>query len=200
MKRIATIMAAASLACACGTASKTAEDIERAEARKAANKELRREAMLRAQEEEVGLGYGTVRKDQNTYSVERVKPDEKQVSGYNNIIDYLRGRIPGLMIGASDGSSMPSITIRGKNSINSSTEPLIIVDGTPTDNIMWINPNDVASVDVLKDASAAIYGSRGANGVILINTKTARDAAAAERQQKKLQAAAQKAARKAAKK
>lgn len=200
MKKIATIVAASALACACGTASKTAEDIERAEARKAANKELRREAMLRAQEEEVGLGYGTVRKDQNTYSVERVKPDEKQVSGYNNIIDYLRGRVPGLMIGASDGSSMPSITIRGKNSINSSTEPLIIVDGTPTDNIMWISPNDVASVDVLKDASAAIYGSRGANGVILINTKTARDAAAAERQQKKEQAAAQKAARKAAKK
>jgi len=193
------IMAAAALACSCGTAGKTPEDIEKREARKETNRQLRHEAMLRAQEEEVGLGYGTVRKDQNTYAVDRVKPGENEIGTYNNIIDYLRGRVPGLTIGASDGSSMPSITIRGKNSINSSTEPLFIVDGTPTDNIMWVNPHDVASVDVLKAASASIYGSRGANGVIIINTKTAREAAAAERQLKKEQSAAQKAARKAGK-
>lgn len=61
---------------------------------------------------------------------------------------------------------------RGINSINSDTEPLIIVDGSPQSNIDWINPNDVRSIDVLKDAgSTAIYGSRGANGVIIINLK-----------------------------
>lgn len=199
MKKIVLMIAAAALTCACGTAYKTPEDIERREARKAQNEEMRRQARMESEQEVVGLGYGTVLKSQNTYSVDRVNVDQKQTLGYNNIIDYLRGRVPGLTIGASDGASMPSITIRGKNSINSSTEPLILVDGTPTDNIMWLNPNDVASVDVLKDASASIYGSRGANGVIIINTKTARDAAAAERKVRKEQNAAQKAARKAGK-
>ena len=195
-----TILAAAALVCACGTTARTPESQEDKAARKAVNQELRREAMLRAQEEEVGIGYETIRKDQNTYSVERVTPDEKQMSGYRSIIDYLRGRVPGLMIGATDGTTMPSITIRGKNSINSGTQPLFIVDGAPYEDIMWVNPHDVASVDVLKDGSAAIYGSRGANGVIIISTKTARDEAAAERKLKKEQTAAQKAARKAAKK
>lgn len=200
MRHIMTILAAAALVCACGTTARTPESQEDKAARKAVNQELRREAMLRAQEEEVGIGYETIRKDQNTYSVERVTPDEKQMSGYRSIIDYLRGRVPGLMIGATDGTTMPSITIRGKNSINSGTQPLFIVDGAPYEDIMWVNPHDVASVDVLKDGSAAIYGSRGANGVIIISTKTARDEAAAERKLKKEQTAAQKAARKAAKK
>lgn len=194
-----TILAAVALVCACGTTARTPESQEDKAARKAVNQELRREAMLRAQEEEVGIGYETIRKDQNTYSVERVTPDEKQMSGYRSIIDYLRGRVPGLTIGATDGTTMPSITIRGKNSINSSTEPLFIVDGTPTDNIMWINPQDVASVDVLKDASASIYGSRGANGVIIINTKTAREVARQQQLEKKELSTAEKAARKARK-
>lgn len=69
-------------------------------------------------------------------------------------------------------SLMNKILIRGISSINSSTEPLIVVDGTPQTNIDWINPNDVKSIDVLKDGgSSAIYGSRGANGVIIINLK-----------------------------
>ena len=195
MRHIMTILAAAALVCACGTTARTPESQEDKAARKAVNQELRREAMLRAQEEEVGIGYETIRKDQNTYSVERVTPDEKQMSGYRSIIDYLRGRVPGLTIGATDGTTMPSITIRGKNSINSSTEPLFIVDGSPYEDIMWVNPHDVASVDVLKDGSAAIYGSRGANGVIIISTKTARDEAAAERKLKKEQNAARKAAK-----
>lgn len=193
--RLAALMAAAALACACGTAGRTPEDIERRAGRRAENAELRRQAQISDREEVVGIGYGTIHRRQNTYSVERVTPDEKQMNGYRNILDYLRGRVPGLMIGATDGTTMPSITIRGKNSINSSTEPLFIVDGSPYEDIMWVNPHDVASVDVLKDGSAAIYGSRGANGVIIISTKTARDEAAAERKLKKEQSAARKAAK-----
>ncbi|MBQ0149153.1 MAG: TonB-dependent receptor plug domain-containing protein [Bacteroidales bacterium] len=196
--RLAALMAAAALACACGTAGRTPEDIERRAGRRAENAELRRQAQISDREEVVGIGYGTIHRRQNTYSVERVTPDERQMSGYRNILDYLRGRVPGLTIGNSVDGNMPSMTIRGKNSINSSTEPLFIVDGTPTDNIMWINPQDVASVDVLKDASASIYGSRGANGVIIINTKTAREVARQQLEKKEL-STAEKAARKARK-
>jgi TonB-dependent SusC/RagA subfamily outer membrane receptor len=89
---------------------------------------------------------------------------------YNTIYDYLEGRVPGLRIIRNNGGT-PSILIRGINSITSSTEPLILVDGVEVHDISYLNPRDVRSVDVLKDGSAAIYGSRGGNGVILITLK-----------------------------
>ena len=186
MKGLAILGAAALILCSCGTARYSTEERDQIRVEKA------REGRERMENEVVGDGYGTYRKSENTTAIQREVPNERVIGSYSNIVEYLRGRVPGLQIGPSDGASMPSMTIRGKNSINSDTQPLFIVDGVQTDNIMWINPNDVASVDVLKDGSAAIYGVRAANGVIIITTKTGEEHAAAEQ-------TARKEARKAAK-
>ncbi len=85
---------------------------------------------------------------------------------YSNMYDYLRGRVPGVQV-----TSDNKILIRGVNSINLSTDPLIILDGSEINDLSVINPNDVDSVTVLKDGSASIYGVRGANGVIIITTR-----------------------------
>ena len=115
--------------------------------------------------EELQIGYGTQTRDQITSSVSRVDmPEHPHL--YHNIYDMIVGRCPGVIVHGT------SVTIRGTNSILGSTEPLYILDGTPIDSIDSINPNDVKSIDVLKDASAtSIYGMRGANGVIIITTK-----------------------------
>ena len=102
--------------------------------------------------------------DKITGSVSKV--DMKNAETYNNIYDYLRGRVPGVQV---VGNS--SIRIRGAGAPNSNPEPLIIVDGVETSDISDLNPNDVASVEILKDGTAALYGMRGANGVIIIKTK-----------------------------
>ena len=130
--------------------------------------------------EELNIGYGTVSRKNNTYSVDKVTVNQNEIGSYNNIYDYLRGRVAGVQIGPANGHGEPSVTIRGINSINSGTNPLYVVDGVTVDSIMWVNPNDVQSVDVLKDASASIYGVRGANGVIVITTKTGRSEAEAD--------------------
>ena len=114
------------------------------------------------------MGYGTVSKDNVNYSVSSLKPEEEEMSVYNNMYDYLRGRVPGVEV-----SPNKQIHIRGINSINAGTDPLVIVDGAESD-LDSVSPRDVYSVDVLKDASASIYGVRGANGVIIITTKSAR--------------------------
>lgn len=115
---------------------------------------------------DVNVGYGTVKQSELTTSVATVKPDENEVRSYTNMFDYIRGKVPGLTVTPDN-----RILIRGINSINSSTDPLILVDGLEVSNLSNVNPNDVQSVTVLKDASASIYGARGANGVILITTK-----------------------------
>lgn len=115
---------------------------------------------------ELNLGYTTVRSSTNTFAVSMVKVRDSDAIVYTNMTDYLIGRIPGLNV-TSDGK----IRIRGINSINGPGDPLVLMDGTEISDINSINPLDVAKVDVLKDASAAIYGVRGANGVILITMK-----------------------------
>ena len=146
----------------------------------------------------VEMGYGTVSKDDLTYSVSSLKPEENEISSYSNMYDYLRGRVPGVMVSPNN-----KIQIRGNNSINASTEPLIIVDGTESD-LDAINPRDVYSVDVLKDGSASIYGVRGACGVIIITTKSAQyvneQRAKAKKEEKARAKAERKAAREAKKK
>lgn len=152
-------------------------------------------------DQQINVGYGSVDKDKLTYSVNQLEVDEKEISHYSNIWDYMRSRVPGVEIGESIAGSTPDIVIRGKNSINSPTQPLIMLDGVETSDISGLNPNDVASVSVLKDASASIYGSRGGNGVILITTKSAKMAAereAAFQREAREAARVAKAARKAA--
>ena len=146
----------------------------------------------------VEMGYGTVNKDDLTYSVSSLKPEENEITSYSNMYDYLRGRVPGVTVSPNN-----KIQIRGNNSINAGTEPLIIVDGSESD-LDAINPRDVYSVDVLKDASSSIYGVRGAGGVIIITTKSAQymneQRAKAKKEAKEREKAERKAAREAKKK
>ncbi len=123
-----------------------------------------------AEEELIDLGYGAVKKKDLTMSVSKLNVTDKAVGGYHDIGQFLRGKVPGLVVTKSgDGYKYK---IRGTNTINGSTDPLFVVDGVVVDDISRISPNDVAHVEVLKDASStAIYGSNGANGVILITLK-----------------------------
>lgn len=139
------------------------------------------------QDEAVNIGYGTINRRDNNFAVSSVKVNENIVGNYENIIDYLKARVPNIEVLGEN-----RVRIRGENSINLNTDALIVVDGVELDDLRSVNPNDVYSVDVLKDASASAYGAKGANGVILITTKSAYEAKQAE-------AAALKAKREAAK-
>ncbi len=185
MRYFLIIAAASAVLCACGSS------------REAINVYSSEDAS--AEVDDINVGYGSVSKDELTYSVNQVDIKETEATIYTNIWEYLRGRVPGLSIGHSEGGGTPPMTIRGINSINSSTQPLILVDGVETADISFLNPNDVGSVSVLKDASAAIYGTRGANGVIMITTKAVQEAARREAAEKKAAKEAAKAARKAKK-
>lgn len=129
----------------------------------------------RSMEEVVVIGYGTVRKSDLTGSVGAIKGDKLLDRQASNVAQSLQGRIPGVdvMINSSAPGYQPRVRIRGVGSINSSLEPLYVVDGiVGVSNPNLLNPNDIESLEVLKDASAtAIYGARGANGVIIITTK-----------------------------
>jgi len=126
------------------------------------------------QQEVVVVGYGTQKKQAITGAV--VKADLKTYENVtvNNIMETLKGTVAGLNVGeANTAGGVPGVTIRGTNSIAASTSPLIVLDGVIfSGSLADISPSDVESVTVLKDASAAaVYGSRSANGVILIETK-----------------------------
>lgn len=126
-------------------------------------------------EEVIVVGYGSMKKSDVAGSIVSIKGDEITAVKSNNILESLQGKIAGVDIMPSSGRSGSGvdIQIRGKRSLNATNSPLIIVDGIPQSSVVSdINPNDVASIEILKDAaSTAIYGSRGANGVILITTK-----------------------------
>ena len=117
-------------------------------------------------EAEVNIGYGTVRKSDLTQSVSSVQVKENEIQGYKDIYEYLEGRVAGVEV-----TYDKRIIVRGVNTVNGSTDPLILVDGHEWQDISALNPNDIKSIDVLKGSSTAIYGVRGANGVILITTK-----------------------------
>lgn len=127
-------------------------------------------------EDVVVIGYGTAKRKDFTGSVSSLKVEESPISLTNNTnaLEALKGTVTGLDIGATDSAGgTPSMLIRGQNSISGSNEPLIVVDDVIfMGSLKDINPNDIATYDVLKDAtSAAAYGSRSANGVIIITTK-----------------------------
>lgn len=125
-------------------------------------------------EEVIVVGYGTVKKRDLTGSVAQVDAAELSNQSVNSVTDVLRGNVAGLQIGFSASPKGTSqIQIRGNNSLTAGTSPLIVVDGILfTGDLSDINPADIDKLDVLKDASsAAVYGARGAGGVILITTK-----------------------------
>ena len=131
---------------------------------------------LQALDEIVIIGYGTAKRKDFTGSVSSVKLENSPISlaTNTNALESLKGNVTGLDIGATNSAGgTPTMQIRGQNSISGSNDPLVVVDGVIfMGSINDINPNDIASYDVLKDAtSAAAYGSRSANGVIIITTK-----------------------------
>ena len=149
-------------------------------------------------DEVIVVGYGAMRKSDITGSVTSVKIDENRASQVSSIDQLLQGQAAGVQVVSNSAApdSGVSVTIRGASSFNSSSQPLYVVDGIimntngsisvgshgggdsgvseANNGLMGINPQDIASMEILKDASAtAIYGSQGANGVILITTKSA---------------------------
>ena len=136
--------------------------------------------------EVVVIGYGVAKKNDLTGSVTAIKPDEKNHGLITNAQEMMQGKIAGVNITSGGGTpgGGATIRIRGGSSLNASNDPLIVIDGLAMDNqgikgaanpLTMVNPNDIESFTVLKDASAtAIYGSRGSNGVIIITTKKGR--------------------------
>lgn len=119
-------------------------------------------------DEVVVIGFGTVKKRDVTGSVSSIKSDALLQAPTSDVATSLQGRVTGLDVSGGE------LRIRGNRSINGSNEPLVIIDGVQGGSMSDINPQDVESIDVLKDASStAIYGSQGANGVIIITTKKA---------------------------
>lgn len=127
-------------------------------------------------DEVVVVGYGTQRREEVTGAMSSIKEDDIVTQGSSTLGKALQGRVSGVQVESSGGNpgSGVRILIRGAGSLGNNN-PLYIVDGVQVDNINNLNPTDIASMDVLKDASAAaIYGSRAANGVVLITTKSGR--------------------------
>lgn len=125
-------------------------------------------------DELVVIGYGTAKKGNLTGSVASVKSDLFDDYATDNIGNALQGQLAGVEVSSNSGSPGDelSIIIRGNASIHADDTPLYVVDGIPVDDLAGLSSNDIASIEVLKDASSsAIYGSRGANGVVLITTK-----------------------------
>lgn len=122
----------------------------------------------------VVIGYGSVQKKDLTTAVSVVKVDDVGVKNMPNLTQAIQGKVAGVRVTQASGnpSGNFSIQIRGATSITSSNDPLYVVDGISTDDIGAINPSDIESMQILKDASScAIYGARAANGVVLITTK-----------------------------
>lgn len=144
MKKILSLLLLAAMACSCGTSSYT---------RTASD-----------DEEYVNLGYTRVKRKDTTHSTSTVKVEYG--SSFSTIYEYLEGRVAGLIV---DGNKLYI-----RNEPGSNKEALIVVDGVEMNDISGLSPDQVERVDVLKDASAAsIYGIRGANGVVVITTRSA---------------------------
>ena len=123
----------------------------------------------------VVIGYGSLSRKELSSSIVQVDKDDLFKGGMNNPMEMLTGKVAGLNIvttAAANPNSGSSLQIRGATSIQASNDPLVVIDGVPGGDIRNVSPQDIESMTVLKDAaSAAIYGTRGANGVILITTK-----------------------------
>lgn len=158
MKKTLILLAAAALLCGCGAqkaATSSREDVSEMDS-----------------DEKVSYGYGEISKKDNTTAISRVVANDNETTIYTNVYDYLEGKVAGVYVDPASGS----IRIRGISSINGSNEPLFVVDGMTMDDISMLSPSEIYTVDVLKDSSTAMYGIRGANGVIVITTKAAANA------------------------
>jgi TonB-linked SusC/RagA family outer membrane protein len=130
----------------------------------------------------VVIGYGSVKRKDLTGSVGTAPIKDMQLAPVGNITEALAGRVAGVVVSSADGQPgvLPTIVVRGNNSITGDNSPLYVIDGFPIENanIGALNPEDIESMEILKDASAtAVYGARGANGVVVITTKKGKSGA-----------------------
>jgi TonB-dependent SusC/RagA subfamily outer membrane receptor len=116
-------------------------------------------------EEDVNVGYGTQKRKNSTSSIKKIDGTDDRYANYTSIYDMLRGEVPGISVVGN------SVIVQGVNSMTLSSEVLYVVNGTPVNSIENISPREVKSIDVLKGPAAAIYGSRGGNGVIKLPEK-----------------------------
>ncbi|MDE6510528.1 MAG: SusC/RagA family TonB-linked outer membrane protein, partial [Muribaculaceae bacterium] len=129
-------------------------------------------------DEVVVIGYGTMKRKDLTGSITTVNSKDLNVGSYTDPGQLLQGKVPGLVVvqNSDPNGGVNSLTLRGASTLNESTSPLYVVDGIPGVNLNLIPPSDIESIDVLRDASAtAIYGSKAANGVIIVTTKRGTD-------------------------
>ena len=125
-------------------------------------------------EEVVVIGYGSQKRSNTTGSIAKISAESIEERPITRVEQALQGQMAGVSVRSTSGAPGSDITVnvRGAASINGISTPLYVVDGVPLDNLSGINPSDIQSIDVLKDAaSAAIYGSRGSNGVVIVTTK-----------------------------
>jgi len=125
--------------------------------------------------EVVAIGYGTMKKSDLTGAISSVNAGKITETGRTSAINALQGIVPGVQIQqtSSQVGVSPAIIIRGQNSVSGNYSPLYVVDGIVTSNIDFLNPQDIQKIDILKDASStAIFGSRGADGVVIVQTKS----------------------------
>ncbi len=119
-------------------------------------------------EDVVETGYGKASKDELVGSISEIDSERFKNRSYQNVYEMIAGEVAGVVV---EGTS---IRIRGITSLNASNEPLLIVDGSPVTTLSNISPNDVESISILKGSSTAIYGTRGAAGVVVVKTKSGR--------------------------
>lgn len=120
-------------------------------------------------EDAIDIGAGRVKRKTLTGPVGTIEGTKSKYASYNTIYDMIRGQVPGVHV------SGKSIMIRSATSVNMNTEPLFVVDGVPVTTIDNIQPQNVKSIQVLKGSAASVYGSRGSNGVIIINLLNSKD-------------------------
>jgi TonB-dependent SusC/RagA subfamily outer membrane receptor len=129
---------------------------------KASASSIKTEVVNPQNEETVNVGYGTTRKKEMTTETRKIDGTNKKYAAYQNIYDMIRGEFPGVQVTGKN------IQIQGPSSFNLSSDPLLVVNGMAVVSIDDISPLQVKSIEILKGSAAAIYGSRGTNGVILI--------------------------------
>jgi TonB-dependent SusC/RagA subfamily outer membrane receptor len=122
---------------------------------------------------DIAMGYGYISQADLAYATSHLEQENNEFCNYTNIFELIKGRFPGVTVSSAQMGG--AVYIRGATSINMSNEALYVVDGGVVSTIDYIHPCDVRSIDVLKDSSAAIYGSRGSNGVVVIETKKGMD-------------------------
>lgn len=118
---------------------------------------------------DLAVGYGYMKKKDLTFAADHMQQENNEYCSFNNIYELLKGKFPGVQVDGSSGSYR--VFVRGSQSINGSNEVLFIVDGSPAGNVNSLSPCNIKSISVIKDGMTSMYGTRGANGVILVETK-----------------------------